>query len=243
VTAGVVAIGAVISGISGNWQIDRRSVFASVYGSWTSAATGTGDGATLIAGVGVYQWRCTELGSGTVSSTVFQPASAEGDCPWNRCIPMIGDRIDAMSMGVFDSTEKQQKALADLDVDLTEAKPRCLLVSAVGGTEQKMGGPINKDDIGYPVQVVMLESLKGIAVDDGGLDKHADRYRAVRHKIDRACDNQTWDLRVPECWLVKSQTGVAIDVGYLGKDRIRIALLTMLCICRESRGPWVRVGF
>jgi hypothetical protein len=213
-----------ISGSSGGTvTVNKATVSVSAIGAYSSAGTRTGDGTIGVSGTGYFSWYVSE--GATTTTPTYQPATDGGDSVWERCLTMVKDRIVTLSLPAITSNTNV-KVLADLD-GLTLPT---VIVSPTGESERYLGGPVGRDDVGYPVAVMLLQST----ADD--VEATRARYLRWRQRVERALHNGKWDERVPEVYTVTVEPAAAIDTGVVSEDRVRLGMLTAVCVARMSRG-------
>jgi len=224
---------AIVAGDGSSYVVRRAPVGTTGPGTYvTVAGPLTGSGAVSVAGLGYWSWKLAldDL-TADLAGPVYRPATAEGDSVWWRCVVSVADRLateglPGLAGGVV------TKLLGDLD---TLTLP-CILVSPTGQAERKLRGPIARDDVGYPVSVTLLESLKNVPETQGGLERFRERYFRWRERCERLLNHPPRDARVPEMYDVETEPADAVDTGYLYEDRFRVGLLVALCKARVMRG-------
>ena len=221
---GTGAVATVAGSSGGSVTINRASVTASAIGSYAPAGSRTGDGTVSVSGTGYYYWQAVE--GSTSSTATYKPTTTDGDSVWNRCVTMIADRIKAIPLTTIGSSSVFDKVLNDLDTNV----PPCVVVSPTGESERPYGGPIAHDDTGYPIAVMLVEDVTD------NVEASRGRFFKWRERIHRVLENQIFDLRVPEVWNVAIEPAPAIATGEIKENRIRMGLLTAVCIARMARG-------
>lgn len=223
---------ATISGSSGGTvTVNRATATASAIGSYSSAGSRTGDGTVSLTGTGYFYWYASE--GATTTSVTYQPLTANGDAIWDRCVTMVADRIKALNLPIIGSTYVYDKVLPDLDALMPRSTPvdYIVAVTATGERERMLGGPVGRDDIGYPCLIMLIHRV------ESDVETVRGRYYRARDRIERALTNQGYfDLRVPEVHNITTEPAPAIDTGQIAEDRVRLGLLTAVCVARRARG-------
>jgi hypothetical protein len=201
---------------------NRATVTVSSLGAFASTGvTRVGDG------TGYYRWNVTEGVS--TSNEIYQPATAEGDSIWDRCVTMIADRIRSLNLpgltgGVV--TDKELPLLNELTYP-------CVVLTTANEQEESAGDSNMTDDITYPVIITVGE--------DRGDDaqNYNQRWKMWRERIRNSINEHRWDYRVFEVWKVVAVPGVALDATHLNQVKHAFGLLTANCVAKVRRGPVV----
>lgn len=227
----------IVAGDGSTYVVRRAAVSDSGPGLYsTVAGPATGSGSVSIGGVGYWMWKISRDDlSEDLAGPTFRRTTAEGDSVWHHCTVMVADRLAGQLSGLTGGVVN--RTLGDIDGELGDPLTLpCALVSPTGQAERKLGGPIGRDDIGYPVSVTLLESLKDVPQTQGGLEKWRQRYFRWRERCERLLNHPPRDARVPEVYDVVTEPADAVDTGYLYEDRFRVGLLVALCKARMPRG-------
>lgn len=209
------------------YRVQRATVTASAVGAYSNVIGPTaGDIEEDVSGTGYYYWRMVDDSTSAVLvGPTYQPATAQGDSVYERCLVMMKDKITGLSLsgltgGVFIRQMAEENNLTF----------PCILLSIAGRAETLLGGTNEQDDYGYPVVVQIVERCAATT------DVNRARHLMWREKIHRSIDQRRWDLRVPEVWKVEVQPAPVISIPETEAQKdYRDGLLTALCVARQSR--------
>lgn len=211
------------------WIVQRATVTSAGVGAYaTVVGPLTGSGTTGVTGVDYYMWRLVDnVTSDILAGPTFQPTTTGGDSIWNRAVVVVKDRIKDEVLPTIGTTNVHDKLLANLYV-LTLP---CIVVTPTGTTLRENGGTNERDDIGYPMDVMLIEKV-------------ADDVEAVRNRFlywtERCHDllrNQNWeDARLPEAHLFTTEPASALATGTLREDRVRLGIMGVVAWARRGRG-------
>lgn len=201
--------------------------------TFTSQGTRSGDGnVTVTLDPGYYWIYAQGLVSGDVaiSNLVYAYATESTDALASRCVDAIEARLAGLVMttgsGVsLPNASIFKQVIAAPDGIITYP---CILLTHEGGRESQEGTTTGKDDIGYPINVYV--------VDRQGVDFKAKRktWLKWRQQVFRALRNQRLS-GVTESLIVKMEPDAVFDPK-LPSYQVVILGFTARCVCRETRG-------
>jgi hypothetical protein len=158
--------------------------------SWTSRGSRAGNGTVNVApGNGYYWWKVVAGSSGgeSVSNLVYQPMTSGTDAVYERILTGVLSRIQGLALdGVANANIVIRKVAWDRDTGSGKAYayPSIQLSPGVRETINSLAGTNDKDDIGYPVLVSILD------LDNQNQTTNRARNLLWREKIVKAFRNQ-----------------------------------------------------
>jgi hypothetical protein len=222
------ALATVAGSSGGSVAMWRAPVTASAIGTYVSVTSRTGDGTITVGGTGYYSWYAVE--GVTQTSAVYQPITAEGDSVAERCLVMVKDRIEALSLPGLDSGHVYAKALLG---DQLDVEYPCVVVSFDSQAETPRGGTNMHDIVAVNIRVDAIDNRVGA---------NGDEFRAQalnwRQRISRAIDHSHWDARVPEVMWAEVQPNQVFELSR-ENTLARWGVVTVSCVSRLLRGTTV----
>jgi len=141
--------------------IYRSSVNGEVEaGTWTSSGSRVGDGAIAVSLTtrGYYFWYVKSVlaAESTISNLVYCPVTDGSDAVLTRCIAAVVSRLQLLTLSGIATT--RIVSVADIMNPGTVPDFPCVLVAREGTPHQYRNVMNNRDDLGYPIQVLNCDS-------------------------------------------------------------------------------------
>lgn len=154
-------------------------------GTWTSAGSRVGNGtiSVSLAVRGFYWWyvKSVLLTESVISNLVYEPVTDGEDDVITRCIAAVVSRVQLLDLEDIGSTGVHAIPIAD-DPAMRPTLPTnpCCVVCEEPTPRQYAAGTNVRDDVGYAIQVLFMDST--------GLGPNAPvgKYRMWRQKAERA---------------------------------------------------------
>lgn len=200
---------------------------------FTSKGTRSGDGNVTITLVPGYYWIYAQglvAGDVAISNLFYAYATEHTDAMASRCVDALEARLAGLVMttaqGVTLPTANiYKRILLATDGDIQYP---CILLTHEHGRESQEGTTTGKDDIGYPINVYVI-------------DRHGGDYKTKRktwlkwrQQVFRALRNQRL-AGIVESLTVKMEPDPVFDPK-LPAYQVVILGFVARCICRETRG-------
>lgn len=154
--------------------------------TWTSSGSRTGNGTISVSLTveGYYFWYVSSTLSGetTVSNLVYEPITDGTDAVLTRCIAAVVSRLQLLTLSGISSSNIV--SIADITNTAGVVNSPCVLVAREPVPHQYKGGVNDRDDIGYPIQVLFCES------DCLGSQSDVARWDKWREQAERSFRNQ-----------------------------------------------------
>lgn len=201
--------------------------------TFTSAGTRSGDGTVSVSLSAGYYWiyaSGTVSGSPAISNLVYAYATEDTDALISRCVDALAARLAGLTMttgsGVSVPNERIYKRIVP-EPDATVEFP-CILLTHEGNRESQDGTTTGKDDIGYPVNVLVC--------DRHGADFVTKRktWMKWRQQVFRALRNQRL-AGVTESLIVRMEPLTMFDPKLPSYQHVILGFVAR-CVCRETRG-------
>jgi len=193
--------------------------------TWTAAGTRTGDGTLALALAKGYCFaKCDSSLSGqnVVSNVVRCPVTDANDSVHARAAEYIRSNLATLSLGGAEQNVKRMT----LPTEEVMTFPGVIVWFNDG--EQIIGGSNNRDDIGYPVHVAIVDQkLTSLSIPP-------DQYLLYRQRCIRKIRNQPM-AGIPEIMTVQVQPSLVVDEKLPAYDYF-VTAWTFICVSREVRG-------
>lgn len=201
--------------------------------TFSSKGTRTGDGNVTVTLDPGYYWIYAQgqvSGVVAVSNFLYAYATDAADSVSSRCVDAIEARLAGLVM-TTDSGVSVPNATIYKQVILGPEggiSYPCILLTHEGGRETQERTTTGKDDIGYPINVFV--------VDRHGTDFKTKRktWLKWRQQVFRALRNQRL-AGVTECQIVKMEPDAVFDPKLPSYQQVILGF-TARCVCRETRG-------
>lgn len=204
--------------------------------TWTSKGTRSGDGSMTVSLDPGYYWlhvAGTVSGSPAISNLAYAYATEATDALASRCMDALAARISGLTMaGASDTagTASYPNARVYKQVLPQEGLVQypCVLLTLEGESESQEGTTTNKDDIGYPIQVAVVDRADSLQPTRRKL------WLKWRQQVFRAIRNQRL-AGVTESLIVKVTPRLVFDPRLPSYQVVILGFLAR-CLCRETRG-------
>lgn len=223
----------VTGGASGDAHTLYRALVADLPGpvTWTASGTRTGNG--TIAGTaspaGYFWWRLDTVPAATplavvVSNLVYQRLTATADSCHDRILDAVVALVQSMALTGVDSVvnfEMPDKAA------MARVTLPAVVVSSFGEVETEDGGTHSRDDIGYPVTIMILDRMGEVA----------NVPRRVKGWRETICDGLR-SQRLPgvaESLVTRIEPGPVLESDIGGVAMVASATKARV-VCRRTRG-------
>lgn len=201
--------------------------------TFTSRGTRTGDGAVVLTLAAGYHWIYAQglvSGDVAISNLVYAYATDAADPLASRCVDALEARLAGLTMttaqGVtLPNATIYKRILVATDADIQYP---CILLTHEGGRESQEGATTGKDDIGYPINVLVIDRH------GGDFKTKRKTWLRWRQQVFRALRNQRL-AGVTESLTVKMEPEVTFDPK-LPAFQVVILGFVARCVCRETRG-------
>jgi hypothetical protein len=179
--------------ITGSTGGSTNTVYSQAPGgtTWTSRGSRVGDGTiTLSLTAGYYHLHVSSSSGGIAVSNIIimAPVSSDDEAVHERCVDAVVSLARTLATAgslplITDSTTQVHDSI-DLDPSIFTNIPLPALVAAPKGVATH-GGVVNeRDDIGYPVPLIIVDR------NGAEMDEHRDDYLLLRERLDRYFRNQ-----------------------------------------------------
>ena len=202
-------------------------------GTWTSRGSRVGDGTISVSltTLGYYFWYVKSVSGAesTISNLDYEPITDGANAVLTRCIAAVVSRLQLLTLSGIATT----RIVSIADVSNAGATPDfpCVLVAREPTPHQYRGGVNDRDDLGYPIQVLFCES------DGLGAQSNVARWDLWRQQAERAFRFQ----RLPG--VAESQLACEIEPLKILDPAFRppiydkvVSGFTIRAVCREVRG-------
>lgn len=205
----------------------RSPVFA-------SAGTRTGNGNVSVSLSPGYYWLYAQgqvSGSLAISNLAYSYATEATDALASRCVDAVAARLAGLTMaagsGSVSIPNERIYKRTFAAPDGSFAYP-CILLCHEGQRESQEGTTTGKDDIAYPINVLVLDR------DDASREARRKGWFKWRQQVFRALRNQRL-AGVTEVLTVKVEPSVIVDPK-LNDFQVVVLGFTLRVVCRELRG-------
>ncbi len=201
--------------------------------TFISAGTRSGNGDVTVTTSAGYYWIYAQglvSGSPAISNFLYAYVTEDTDALASRCMDAVAARLAGLTMtteiGVSLPTARIYKRIVP-DPEGTVEFP-CILLTHDGNRESQEGTTTGKDDIGYPINVLVC--------DRHGADLVSKRktWLKWRQQVFRALRNQRL-AGVVESLIVKMEPLQTFDPKLPSYQHLILGFVAR-CVCRETRG-------
>lgn len=223
---------ATVSGVTGGTTTTvYYAVFTGVMQAytWVSAGTVVGNG-TLAVGLatGYYVWFATNDNAGavTASNLVYQNlTNTDTEAVYFQILEAVANRIELLNLSGINASKIIKRWMPRERQET--ANPPVIVISPMG-TEEDASKVMARDDVGYPVLVVMVDAANNDNV------HQMNRNLLWREKIAKAIRNQRLP-GVSEVYIGKIDYGSVIDPNSF-MNNSWVSVLMFRFYTREQRG-------
>jgi hypothetical protein len=223
----------VTGGQAGDTHTLYRTLVSGLTGSltWTSSGTRTGNGAITgtTSASAYYWWRLDSVPAAApttleISNFVYQRTTSEDDACHDRILDAVKAVIDSLAL-----TGLQETKVLDMTEQTRFARlafPGCA-VSAFALTETEVGGTHARDDIGYPVGIMLADR-------NGTEPTVSRRIKKWREDICDALRSQRIP-GIPESMVTGIEPGAVLESNEGGTAAL-VSVTMARVVCRRGRG-------